>query len=445
MKFKKTASLFLALLLLIMTFSQNIFAAEEKLDISEAELPKPAAPKYMMFDAADRTATEGSDSLYILAVFDKSVIDMASEYDTDSDAFCEKYGLYDFEIGVQLDSSLDGTNAWNHTEEWDSYYGGTGTENAAAYCSIRSDMFENITLFDLYAKISYEDNFGDIEDAIIRRDVPDGDSIFTNYYFDHENHSPSVRMRYYMYWETYDGETVGDGQSKVSEWSDIAVFGKGGNYVTPDEPTGYEAPIISELKYAPPTGESELGRLTYIQTTPEQAWNAGIYYKMTENGDFEGLETEISLDGGDWVEYITVDAWGDWCLYNGERTAYNEEPRIEADSNIKLRVRFLGTHGPSEWSNVLELSGGGTQEAPEDTGGKPDSKPVTDKEEKCSLCGFCPVPFGLCIFIWIAIILAVIVLAVIITLAVKPKRCKSCGEKMKKGEKQCPKCGAAYH
>ncbi len=440
MKIKKIASLFLSLLLLLSVFSLTAFATDKKADISKTELPKPAAPTYMMFDAADRTATEGSDSLDILAVFDKSVIDFASEYDTDSDAFLAKYGLYTFEIGVQFDSSLDGTNAWNHTEEWDSYYGGPGTENAAAYCSIRSDMFENITLFDLYAKISYEDNFGDIEDAIIRRDVPDGDNTFTNYYFDYENHSLSVRMRYYMYWETYDGETIGDGQSKVSEWSDIAVFGKDGNHVTPDEPTGYEAPIISDLKYVPPTGESEIGSLTYIQSTPEQVWNAGIYYEMTGNGDFESLETQISLDGGDWVEYTTVDAWGDWCLLNGARTAYYEEPRIEADSHIKLRVRFIGTHGQSEWSNVLELNGGGTQEVPDGTGGNPDNKPAVEKD-KCSLCGFCLVPLGLCIFIWLAIILAVIVLVVIIILVAKPKKCKNCGEKLKKGEKHCPKCG----
>ncbi len=427
---------------LVLSFgTAQVMGTEETPDISQFALPKPAMPQYMIFDAADRTAVEGSDSLAILAVFNKSVIDVASEYDTDSDAFLAKYGLYAFEIGVQLDSSLDGTDAWNHTEEWDSYYGGPGTENAAAYCSIRSDMVESITLFDLYAKKSYEDNFGDIEDAIIRRDVPDGDYILTNYYFDYENHSLSVRMRYYMYWETYDGETIGDGQSMVSEWSDIAVFGKDGNYVTPGEPTGYEAPVISDLKYVLPTGQSELGSLTYIQSTPEQVWNAGIYYEMTGNGDFEGLETQISLDGGNWVEYTTVDAWGDWCLYNGERTACYEEPRIEADSNVKIRVRFLGTHGPSEWSNVLEINGGGTQQLPEETKPAPVDTPPVQKQG-CELCGFCPVPLGLCIFIWLGIILAVIVIAVIIVLITRPKKCKNCGEKLKKNEKNCPHCGA---
>ncbi len=167
---------------------------------------------------------------------------------------------------------------------------------------------------------------------------------------------------------------------------------------------------------------------------------AGIYYEMTEDGNFDGLETEISLDGGEWQPYNTANAWGDWCLYNGKRTAHSEEPRIEANSNIKLRVRFLGTHGPSEWSNVLELNGGGTQEVPDGTGGNPDNKPVIEKD-KCSLCGFCPVPLGLCIFIWLAIILAIIIFVVIIIVATRPKKCKNCGEKLKKGDRQCPNCG----
>ncbi len=430
MRIRKTASIFLALLFVLSLCSLNAFASSaEETDISMIELPKPSAPKYMMFDAADRTANEGSDMLEVIAMFDEDILELSVAYDTDSEAFLEKYGLYTFDLYVQLDSSLDGTDAWNYTEEWDSYYGATGTGNAAACCGIRSDMFECVALFDLYTKITYEENYEDLGEALIRKDVPDGDYTFTNYYFDYENHNLSVRMRYYMYWETYDGETIGEGQSKVSEWSDVVVFGKDGNYVTPEEPTGYEAPYISDLKYVAPAGESEIGSLSYMQDTSEQVWMAGIYYKMTENGSFDGLETQISVNGGDWVEYTTVDSWGNWCLYNGERTAYCEEPRIEADSNINLRVRFSGTHGPSEWSNVLELNGGGTQVVPDTSYEPTTSEEISDtttaepKEEKCSLCGFCPVPFGLCIFIWLVIIIAVILLIfIVIKISKKDKK-----------------------
>ncbi len=432
---KKTLILILALLLLL---SVSAFAAEEVPDISQFELPKPAAPVYLIYDAADRTATEGSDALYTIAVFDQSVAQLGAEYEADSDAFLAKYGLYDFGLYVQFDTSLDGTDCWNHTAEWDTCYYAPSSNEATAVQSVRASMFEEVNLFDLYKKTSYPESYSAIADALIQRDVPGGDYTFQNFYFDHEHHSLHIRVRYYMEWETWDGETVGDTQSKVSPWSDVSIFGQGSNAITPEAPTGYGAPAISDLQYVPPGEGQELGCLTYLQVTPKETWLAGIYYEMTGDGSFEGLETQISLDGGQWQPYTTVDASGDWCLWNGARTAYYEEPRIEAGSHVRLRVRFIGTHGPSEWSNILELNGGGTQVVPTQPGSKPTPSPAP--MDKCGLCGFCPVPLGLCIFIWLAILLAII-LIVVILLACKPKKCKHCGQKLKKDEQICPNCG----
>ncbi len=140
-----------------------------------------------------------------------------------------------------------------------------------------------------------------------------------------------------------------------------------------------------------------MGYLTYTQVTPESVWNAGIYY----------------------------------------------EPKIEANSNIKLRVSFIGTHGPSEWSNVVELNCGGTQTIPEESKAPAENDQVTTTltEENCSICGFCPLSFGLCIFIWIAILLAIIIIVVVIVIVAKPKKCKACASKLSKNDKCCPKCG----
>ncbi len=441
---KKILSLFISICLLMSLFAVTASAAEEITPIADFQLPKPEAPRYMMFHAADRTGTEGSDELRVIAVYDSSVLELGAEWESDGDAFYEKYGLYSFALFMQFDTSLDGTDHWNHTPAWDTDYSEPDLNEATASQAVRSYMFEEVSIFDLYKKGSYSDAYINIADAVIQRDVPFGDYTFNNFYFDHENHSLYIRCRYYMEWETYDGETVGEKHSKVGEWSDVAIFGKNGNGITPEEPTTYEAPVISDLTYVPPGEGYELGHLTYIQATPEQVWNAGIYYEMTKVGDFEGLETEISINGGAWQPYNTTDAWGDWCLLNGARTASLEEPRIEADSNIKLRVRFLGTHGPSAWSNVLELNGGGTQNVPTETTGKHTDSPAPSNPQEpdsCSLCGFCPVPLGLCIFIWIAILLALIIIAVVIFLLVKPKKCKNCGEKLNKNMKCCPKCG----
>ncbi len=437
------------LIMIISLCPLTVFAAEET-DISKFEFPKPAAPVYMMYDAADRDAVEGNDALYIVRQTDMSVLELSAEYYSDSDAFLEKYGLYNFTIVMQYDTSLDGTDNWNYTPEWDEYYNAPDVYQATAIAWIDEEMMDTETIFDLYNCEPDSENYSNMEAAIIRRDVPDGEYTFNNYYFDHENHSLYVRCRYYMEWETYDGENIGELQSKYSEWSDVAIFGKDGTYVTPDEPTGYEAPIISDLAYEQPAENSEQGRLTYYLNTPESVWNAAIYYIMTGEGDFDTLETEICIDDGEWLPYETVNSWSDWGLSAGTRTAYQEEPVIEADTNVKLRVRYTGTHGESEWSNVIEMNDGGTQEVTEGTYGEPDNNPTVelpeDKDE-CSLCGFCPVPFGLCIFIWLVIILAIIlvliVLIVIIVLASKSKKCKNCGTKLEKNMKHCPKCGTA--
>ena len=91
---------------------------------------------------------------------------------------------------------------------------------------------------------------------------------------------------------------------------------------------------------------------------------------------------------------------------------------------------------------MLELNGGGTQENPDDTGKAPDEKPPVDEKDKCSLCGFCPVPLGLCIFIWIAIVVVVIlVIVIIIVTLTKKKKCPNCKTKCKKKDKCCPNCG----
>ena len=250
-----------------------------------------------------------------------------------------------------------------------------------------------------------------------------------------------------MEWEPLvkneDGEGPGEKQSKFSDWSESAVFGKNTTQIVPDEPTTYEAPVISDLKIVPPGENEQNSHLEYVQTTPESVWMTGVYYIMKEEGQFDGLETQVSIDGGEWVEFSTADAGGDWCLWNGSRTAINFDVPINEDSNVKLRVRFTGTNGPSEWSNVLELNGGGTQEVP-DTTGKPADEPTTDEpdEKKCSLCGFCPVPLGLCIFIWIAIAVAVIlIIVIIIVIATKKKKCPNCKTKCKKNDKCCPNCG----
>ena len=439
---KKLFPLLLSLLLLLSLFSVTAFAAEEN-DIGKFELPAPKAPNYFVY--TDGNATEGQhDDLRMIMVADPEVALLAAEYDRDSEAFYEKYGLWSFEICIQYDVSLDGEDNWQHHAEWDTEYYTGGYGDGYPYVALRSEMMEDFEFFWLtYYEGPDSDTFVPYKPAILTEKFT-GDGYEQDIYsFDVENHSLYIRCRYYMEWETFDAEKneIGEKQSKFSDWSESAVFGKNGTQITPDEPTTYAAPIISDMKIVLSEGD-ENSHIEYAQTTPESVWMTGVYYLMKEEGQFDGLETQVSIDGGEWIEFSTADSWGDWCLWNGSRGAYNDDVPIEENTNVKLRIRFTGTHGPSEWSNVLELNGGGTQENPDDTGKAPDEKPPVDEKDKCSLCGFCPVPLGLCIFIWIAIAIAVILMIVIvIVIATRKKKCPNCKTKCSRKEAFCPNCG----
>ena len=433
---KKLWTLLLSLLLLSL-FSVAAFAAVEN-DISKFELPAPKAPNYFVY--TDGNASEGHhDDLRMIMVADPEVALLAAEYTKDSEAFYEKYGLWSFEIVMQYDVSLDGERNWQYTSEWDSQYGVGSYGEGFQSVSLRSELMEDFEFFWLtYHEGQGSDTFKPYQPAILTEKF-DGNDVYS---FDVENHSLYIRCRYYMEWEPLveyeEGKGPGEKQSKFSDWSESAVFGKNTTQIIPDEPTTYEAPVISDLKIVPPGEDEQNSQLEYVQTTPESVWMTGVYYLMKEDGQFDGLETQVSIGGGEWVEFSTADAGGDWCLWNGSRTAINFDVPINEDSNVKLRVRFTGTHGTSEWSNVLELNGGGTQNIP-DTTGKPTDEP---DEEKCSLCGFCGVPLGLCIFIWIAIAIAVILMiVVIIAIAAKKRKCPNCKTKCSRKEKFCPTCG----
>ncbi|MBE6574615.1 MAG: S-layer homology domain-containing protein [Ruminococcaceae bacterium] len=344
--------------LLVLFLLTMIGVSAQENDVSAFELPKPTAPNYFKFTDGDASAGQ-HDDLRMIMIADEEVALLAAEYYSDSDAFLKKYGLYSFNIVMQYDISLDGEDNWQYTGEWDSnaWIGGYG--NGYQSVSIGSEMMDDFEFFWLvYYEGPGSESFAPMQDAIYSEKHIEYDYEQDIYSFDVKNHSLYIRCRYYMEWETYDGENLGEMQRKFSDWSESAIFGKGSTQIIPEAPTTYEAPIISDLKIIPPEEEASATDISYIQTTPESVWMTNIYYIMTGEGYFDGLETQISINGGDWQDYNTVDSWGDWCLYNGERIAFSDDVWVYEDTHLKLRIRFLGTNGPSPWSNVLEINAG---------------------------------------------------------------------------------------
>lgn len=415
---KKSVTLLLISVLLLSLLPISAFAADSN-TISSFELPKPQTPNYFKYEGDLANGNHGI--LTMLAITDESVATLAQEFDTDSDAFRAKYGLDSFDIQLQYDISLDGESNWQYTSEWDgkSSIGGYGDGYQAV--SLRGELMEDFEFFWLtYYEGEGSGWFTALEDAILTG-THNGNTVYT---FDTENRSLYIRCRYYMEWTPLVNGEVQEMQTKTSAWSDSAIFGKNSTQVVLDEPTTYEAPVLSGLTIVPSDSASSYYSFNYTQQTPKSVWLAGAYYILYGEGDFDGLETQVSIDGGDWVDAETADAGGDWCLYNGRRLGFTDDSSVTESSNVKLRARFTGTHGPSEWSNVIEINGS-TGTSPVGTDGNENSgTPTTPSDtDKCPICGFCPQPLGLCIFIWLAIILIVIVV-VIVVISVNKKKNK---------------------
>ncbi len=358
--------------LLVITFSLlfifSAFAisssAEEKHDISQFEFPIPQAPNYFIF--TDGNASEGHhDDLRMYAVIDRDVLELTSEFYNDSDAFYEKYGLWSFVLSVQYDVSLDGEGNWQYTEEWDTTPYTSGYADGYPYMTPGSKMIEGFEFFWLtYYEGTEGSAFEPYKPAIttyVYHDEAWPEDWNENIYsFDTENHSLYIRCRYYMEWEPrvmYDEyEGPGEKQSRFSDWSESAIFGKNSTQIIPEQPTGYEAPVISELSIEQEE-DGDNYNITFLQSTPDSVWDAYLYYEMNDYFEPFNLESQVSVNGGDWISGNVANA--SWATRDGKRVlVFDGYEDLTPDTNVKLRVRFTGPLGSSPWSNILEANAG---------------------------------------------------------------------------------------
>lgn len=342
---KSIFKLVLAIFLAFTCLSLPSMKAEEY-DIRNIELPTPEAPNHFVYEEAEG---EMSGYLTMYQVNDADVMKIATEFYDDSGAFYEKYGLYYFTIGVQYDYSLDDNDDWHYTAEWDQDAYASYFENGYTWIALDNDLVEGFTLFDLY----YEEHVNSWLAPALKSYTYQGDGWESDEYdFDTKNHSLYIRCRYYMEWETLMADGApGERESMFSDWSDTAVFGKGSTQEIP-EPRRYEAPVMSDLQIVPSDEYAEHFELRYTQKTPDSVWDTYVYYEMSGEGEFYGLEAQVSIDNGEWQTIDIINSWGDWGLSEGWRYAYNDDLPFTDVSYVKLRVRYSGTHGPSDWTTL---------------------------------------------------------------------------------------------
>ena len=262
---KKILSL---LLILTMCLSIMTFTVSATDTLKDIELPKPVTPNYFVVN--QDFAGQGSDYITMYAAFDDSLVKLQTEYEIDSDAFFEKYGVehngYGLFLKMQYDVNVNG-NGWQYIPEWDEVDGYTGSyAEGYDYTSVRTERFYDFTLADLYwdeARELYKD--------VIYSAEQDGTTV---YHIDLEKYSVQIRCRYQMRYIHNDDWVI-----RNSEWSDIAVLGKGSTQIIPVQPTSYEAPVISNMKVVPPQEYQNEAYVYFELDTPDSVFSADLYYE----------------------------------------------------------------------------------------------------------------------------------------------------------------------
>ncbi len=330
------------LLTLTMCLSLMTFTVSATDTLKDIELPKPVTPNYFVVN--QDFAGQGSDYITMYAAFDDSLVKLQTEYEIDSDAFFEKYGVehngYGLFLKMQYDVNVNG-NGWQYIPEWDEVDGYTGSyAEGYDYTSVRTERFYDFTLADLYwdeARELYKD--------VIYSAEQDGTTV---YHIDLEKYSVQIRCRYQMRYIHNDDWVI-----RNSEWSDIAVFGKGSTQIIPVQPTSYEAPVISNMKVVPPEEYQNEAYVYFELDTPDSVFSADLYYEMNDESTLDELQAQISVNGGDWVEVYVANSH--WPLDEGDRQT-STTAALTSESHVQLRVRYGGPLGYSDWSNVLSVN-----------------------------------------------------------------------------------------
>lgn len=350
-------------------------------------------------------------------------------------------GYDDLWISTQIDWSIDSQDDWKCNEYWTTDgYDENYVQHLGDWAYISQSYSPEVSMSEWIFR--YMGNADDPEDSrwygrhqdsddyngwkdVLKEDqyelVDTGDE--KNAKLDLEDHTIYARVRWIVTCRPLDGDDI----KVTSEWSEPAAIGKGAETAEPLKEGDIAPPAISDLRYM----EEEFNGFPVISikldVIPELAKQ--IAQVKGTSGDIR-LLVEARLQGTEeWTE-LQGDVW----IKSGELTfallnLAVAEKKIEKDAPIELRARYMCMQSEqedfySDYSNVLTFGSKAmevtTQKVTETeattetatttvtTSATTTVTTTTKDKDKCSVCGICPRPLGICLFILIAIILVII-------------------------------------
>ncbi len=325
---KKLLSILVAITMLLGVFATTVSALDVAPKFTEHFFPegKAGTPTnvYYKILKTDEGQVYGV-SMWLTQADDVEAMFTELNEINDNDKVIETYGGYLENYRLQIDCKVDDGD-WHYMPEWDK--GEYPQENQPYDLALRQtvSVSDSVKTYDVggylidpwYAQT--EEDAGYLAPVILKEELEEE----TNYYLDFENHSLTLRARYFLTVRNNDlsdeDRDANDGSYDsyvLSDWSEEITIGKNGTQVPLEKPESIEAPTIKDLSFLSAESYEDdhvIGSWKVWVDFPQQNGDAKKYYVIEEDG-FEPLnaviEYRVKSDG----------AWGDWCYsYWGNST-----------------------------------------------------------------------------------------------------------------------------
>ncbi|MBE6658696.1 MAG: hypothetical protein E7604_09655 [Ruminococcaceae bacterium] len=393
------------------------------------------------------TQNEGEHGALAIDVLNSdSVRSLYSPLVQDRDAFLSEYGLTDVQLYIQYDqtrmdvpSSYDAEADDGITEVW----------SPETLQVLFKDFDLDTGFSDSHTHSFAEEAFRAFfpEETFTEKIIDDGDDATEDPAFwviDTEAVSLAIRARYVLALTAADGTVY----YTKSAFTDPFYCGASNSLVT--DPTAIEAPVLSDPRFE--TAEDGTTTLTF-HVTPNPTVRDTLFWCQAYDRGTVKYALEISINGSEWMPYD-----GELLSYptitdKGDISIAIAGEDLNDYAYIRVQMRYIAEDIPlnSPFSAALAFDKKPEEivTAPitentlplytETTGGDDELKYI------CPICGFCPAPYGVCLFLWIgAALLIVLLIVLIIALIPKKKYCPRCSAACKPQDKSCTTCGYRF-
>lgn len=302
---------------------------------------------------------------------------------------------------IQFDWSIDSRDAFHYDESWDKPGGDYPIQQ------LSGSFVEKKEVFWFAYPQSAERCAGALKET-----EKDGATVRT---FDFDAHKLYVRARFMVY-------LYATQKCFFSDWSDVCDVGADKDAAAPQiTGTGKDCPAFTDARF-------ENGALHYSVKYPDSIRDTALEL-LAGYGTQLNFESQLRVDGGEWMYWTTEN---DSMPYLTERSTGIAE--FKDGETIEYRCRLIG-HDPSNgnaiitgWSDYATVKDGKAEVVKNDDpfGKKAEAQRLKDAEReanKCKVCGICPFhPFGVCMFIWLGILLLVVAVIAYNIVSVKKKK-----------------------